>query len=95
MEIYVDNATQDDFYRLSLRRDIYEQNLVKLRAAAKEFIDQPENIFGEDILDKVLSDPKRREQEHNERTAFRARVLRAKGTKTKQKYDECVKVCYF
>jgi hypothetical protein len=91
MQKYVDDATQDNFYRLTLKRERYEANLVKLRAAAQEFIDQPENIFGEDILDKVLNDPKRREQEHNERTALRARALCAKSSESKEDYEKCVK----
>lgn len=89
MDKYVDDATQENFYGLTLKRGRYEANLVKLRAAAQEFIDQPENIFGEDILDKVLNDPKRREQEHNERTALRARALCAKSSETKEDYEKC------
>ena len=89
METYVDDATQDDFYGLSLVREDYEANLVKLRDAAQEFIDQPENIFGEDVLEKVLNDPKRREQEHKERTALRAKALCAKECEKKDDYEAC------
>jgi len=90
METYVDDATQDDFYELSLEREDYEANLVKLRDAAQEFIDLPGNIFGEDVLDKVLNDPKRREQEHKDRTAMKAKALCQKK-KTRIERDACLK----
>jgi len=70
---YIDEATEENFYRLTLKRQQYEANLVRLRDAAREISSQSDNIFGTNILENTLADPKNREQEHKERATLRAK----------------------
>jgi hypothetical protein len=88
---YIDEATEENLYRLTLKRRQYETNLIRLGNAAREIISQPNNIFGENILEKVLADPNNREKEHKERATLRAKALCAKHSETEEEYEKCVK----
>jgi len=56
----LEHVKEENFYRLSLKRNSFTNALKGLRDVAQEFWDRPDGIFGENLLDEKLKDPEER-----------------------------------